>query len=98
MSGTVYQRLLPSSYSDGNVMNNFVLTANYLLMNKYIKGIGEFRLSAVTNASLPSPRLISSAVANSESLPNYDFTQFVMQWGQWLERDLSFQSTQVASK
>lgn len=49
----------------------------------------EFRISAVSNASLPSARLISTKVVTSDAQPNYDVSLFMMQWSQWIKRDLS---------
>jgi len=43
----------------------------------------------VTNASLPSARLIPTKVVTSDAQPNYDVSLFMMQWGQWIKRDLS---------
>ena len=43
----------------------------------------------------PSPRAISVGVVVNESLPNYDVSLMTMQWGQFIDHDLTL--TPVAS-
>ena len=39
---------------------------------------------------MPSPRLISTTVTINESLPSYEATLLTMQFGQFLDHDLTF--------
>ena len=54
----------------------------------YSDGIEEFRRS-VSNGPLPNPRLISTMVHRDESHDTEQFTMFVMQWGQFIDHDIT---------
>ena len=38
---------------------------------------------------LPSPRLISGALISHEDRPNRDYTLLLMQWGQFIDHDIT---------
>ena len=52
-------------------------------------GVSKVRKS-VTGTDLPSARLISSKVLDSQSHPLNNDTLFTMQWGQFLDHDIAF--------
>jgi len=54
----------------------------------YSDGIQEFRVAASGNP-LPSPRSISSMVHRESSEDTPPFTMLVMQWGQFIDHDLT---------
>jgi len=54
----------------------------------YSDGIEQFRRS-VSNGPLPNPRIISTMVHRDESHDTDQFTMFVMQWGQFVDHDLT---------
>ena len=54
----------------------------------YSDGIEEMRRS-VSNGPLPNPRLISTMVHKDESHDTDQFTMMVMQWGQFIDHDLT---------
>lgn len=41
------------------------------------------------NSYLPSPRQLSSALISNEDHPDNDFTLLLMQWGQFLDHDIT---------
>ena len=41
------------------------------------------------NSYLPSPRTLSSALISNEDHPDNDFTLLLMQWGQFLDHDIT---------
>ena len=43
----------------------------------------------MSNGPLPNPRLISTMVHKDESHDTEQFTMFVMQWGQFVDHDLT---------
>lgn len=55
----------------------------------YADGVSKVRKS-VTGTDLPSARLISSKVLDSQSHPLNNDTLFTMQWGQFLDHDIAF--------
>ena len=54
----------------------------------YSDGIGEFRRSRA-NGPLPNPRVVSTAVHRDEQHDTRQFTMMVMQWGQFLDHDIT---------
>jgi len=54
----------------------------------YSDGIEEFRRS-ISNGPLPNPRLISTMIHRDESHDTQQFTMMVMQWGQFIDHDLT---------
>lgn len=54
----------------------------------YSDGIEEFRRS-ISNGPLPNPRLISTMIHRDESHDTTQFTMMVMQWGQFIDHDLT---------
>ncbi|XP_050733451.1 peroxidase-like isoform X2 [Eriocheir sinensis] len=55
---------------------------------RYSDGLWRPRIS-VTGQQLPSARLVSTTIARDVDLPNNDLTLFVMQWGQFIDHDLT---------
>ena len=60
---------------------------------KYIAGVSLPR-GATGNATtqgsyLPSPRLVSSTLMSGEDKPSTEYTLILMQWGQFLDHDLT---------
>jgi peroxidase len=52
----------------------------------------------LTKNPLPSPRSISTAVLVNDSVPNPAVTLLAMQWGQFLDHDLTLTPTFKNSK
>ena len=59
-----------------------------MTMNIYSDGIEIFRRS-VSNGPLPNPRIISGIVHRDETKNTHQFTMMVMQWGQFLDHDIT---------
>ena len=51
------------------------------------------KIGVGTPRSGPSPRAITNAVLQNESLPNYGNTLIVMQFGQFLDHDMTITPT-----
>lgn len=65
---------------------------NRILPPDYEDGVSLPRGSvnnATTFSSLPSPRTLSTALISHEDHPNKEFTLLLMQWGQFLDHDLT---------
>ena len=58
------------------------------LSQNHSDGIEEFRRS-ISNGPLPNPRLISTTIHRDESHDTQQFTMMVMQWGQFIDHDLT---------
>ncbi|EFX87542.1 hypothetical protein DAPPUDRAFT_221514 [Daphnia pulex] len=54
----------------------------------YSDGVSAIRL-AQSGAALPSTRLVSTTVTSNNSVPNNDATFITMQWGQFMDHDLT---------
>ena len=65
-----------------------ILSLHRFLPPDYSDGIEEMRRS-VSNGPLPNPRLISTMVHKDESHDTDQFTMMVMQWGQFIDHDLT---------
>ena len=55
---------------------------------QYFAGVNNIRLAA-DGSALPSPRLLSANTAVDSHSVYDDYTLFVMQWGQFLDHDLT---------
>lgn len=53
-----------------------------------VAGVNSPRVAA-TGRELPSPRLISTQFATERDAPSENYTLLVMQWGQFLDHDLT---------
>lgn len=60
-------------------------------------GVSKIRLS-ITGAPLPSTRLVSTTVTFNESLPDSGASFITMQWGQFLDHDLTQTAGTTTSK
>ncbi|XP_046655293.1 peroxidasin-like isoform X2 [Daphnia pulicaria] len=54
----------------------------------YADGVSAIRLSR-SGAALPSTRLVSTTVTLNNSIPSYDASLIAMQWGQFIDHDLT---------
>ncbi|RXG68404.1 Chorion peroxidase [Armadillidium vulgare] len=61
-----------------------------MLPAAYDDGISAPRIRSVTGGFLPSPRRISTAIHNDISHPHPRYTLMVMQFGQFLDHDITF--------
>lgn len=59
------------------------------LLNGYSDALGSIRRSQISKSPLPSARLISTTVTVNDSIPDPDVTLITMQWGQFLDHDLT---------
>ncbi|KAF0289714.1 Peroxidasin [Amphibalanus amphitrite] len=66
-----------------------VMPQNRLLPAKYDDGISRPRQRSVTGQQLPSPRLISTSMHSDVSSPHTRYTMILMQFGQFLDHDIS---------
>ncbi|CAH0385310.1 unnamed protein product [Bemisia tabaci] len=60
-----------------------------VLPPKYTDGITSPRSNGIDGRELPSARLVSSIVAQDADVPDANHTLMVMQWGQFLDHDLT---------
>uniref|UniRef100_A0A8D8VUF2 Chorion peroxidase n=1 Tax=Cacopsylla melanoneura TaxID=428564 RepID=A0A8D8VUF2_9HEMI len=60
-----------------------------LLPPKYEDGVNVAKFRSVTGSPLPSARAISTGFAQDFDVPSENYTVFVMQWGQFLDHDLT---------
>jgi len=51
--------------------------------------VSQPRILSGTGAALPSPRMLSAALISHEDKPNNDFTLMLMQWGQFVDHDIT---------
>lgn len=61
-----------------------------MLPTAYDDGISAPRTRSITGGNLPSPRTISTAIHNDISHPHPRYTLMVMQFGQFLDHDITF--------
>ncbi|XP_014676574.1 PREDICTED: lactoperoxidase-like, partial [Priapulus caudatus] len=61
-----------------------------LLEPVYDDVINTMRSTSVTTRALPSPRAVSNAVHRSMDAPHEEYTLALMQWGQFLDHDITF--------
>lgn len=60
-----------------------------ILPPKYEDGVNVARFRSVTGSTLPSARAISTGFAQDFDAPSENYTLLVMQWGQFLDHDLT---------
>lgn len=58
-------------------------------INQHIISIQAFRVSR-SGKALPNPRLISASIHRESTADTQQFTMLVMQWGQFLDHDITF--------
>lgn len=68
-----------------------------LLPPEYGDGIHEPRTKSVTGAQLPSARVVSFTLTRTSSVPDPKHTLMVMQWGQFLDHDLTLTASTRAA-
>ncbi|XP_043188890.1 peroxidasin homolog pxn-1-like [Amphibalanus amphitrite] len=81
-----------SGYCNNLANPNFgksVTPQHRLLPAQYDDGISRPRQRSVTGVPLPSPRLISTTLHDDVSNPHSRYTMFLMQFGQFLDHDIS---------
>ena len=83
--GTICHILLSFICKKYNVLSNFIFI--YHLFNTGVS-IPRGKLLNGTEF-LPSPRLISGALISHEDRPNRDYTLLLMQWGQFIDHDIT---------
>ena len=89
--------LVPSSHDSLSIqtraiaMVSLTITFYQIIFEKFRKwkGIGAIRVSKLTKSPLPSPRLISKTILVNDSVPNPAVSLLAMQWGQFLDHDLT---------
>ncbi|XP_037074559.1 eosinophil peroxidase-like [Pollicipes pollicipes] len=74
-----------------------VMPQSRLLPAKYDDGVSRPRERSVTGQSLPSPRRISTELHNDVSSPHSRYTMFLMQFGQFLDHDVTLTPIHKAS-
>jgi len=60
-----------------------------LMLPEYLDGVNHPRTRSRSGRDLPSPRALSSSITVEESNPYRDFTVLIMQWGQFLDHDIT---------
>ncbi|XP_039283319.1 peroxidase [Nilaparvata lugens] len=60
-----------------------------ILPPKYQDGVSSPRTRAANGVDLPSARIVSSQLAQEKDVPSNNYTLMVMQWGQFLDHDLT---------
>lgn len=68
-----------------------------LLPPEYDDGLSEPRKKSVTGSPLPSPRLVSQQLATQRNAPEPRYTLMLMQWGQFIDHDLTLTSSTRAA-
>ncbi|XP_046458190.1 chorion peroxidase-like [Daphnia pulex] len=89
IDGTCNNLVVPSFGKSGSIFSRLIVNSN----EGYGDGIGAIRTSKLTKNPLPSPRSISTAVLVNDSVPNPAVTLLAMQWGQFLDHDLTLTPT-----
>lgn len=64
-----------------------------ILPPDYEDGVSEIRKTGVTGANLPNPRTVSLATIRWGEKPDVKATLMLMQWGQFIDHDLSLAAT-----
>lgn len=64
-----------------------------ILPPDYEDGVGELRKTGVTGVVLPNPRTVSLATIRWSEKPDARTTVMLMQWGQFIDHDLSLAAT-----
>ncbi|KAF7496118.1 Chorion peroxidase [Sarcoptes scabiei] len=68
-----------------------------LLPPHYDDGLHEPRTKSVVQGNLPSARWVSQECAKSRNLPDPQYTLMVMQWGQFIDHDLTLAASTRAA-
>ncbi|EFX68245.1 hypothetical protein DAPPUDRAFT_330268 [Daphnia pulex] len=89
IDGTCNNLAVPSYGKSGSIFSRLIVNSN----EGYGDGIGAIRTSKLTKNPLPSPCSISTAVLVNDSVPNPAVTLLAMQWGQFLDHDLTLTPT-----
>lgn len=93
-AGTNFQRLMgPATYADGTESDFSLLWKHkrYSVIRPFVftlTGVSAIRLSR-SGAALPSTRLVSTTVTLNNSISSYDASLITMQWGQFMDHDLT---------
>lgn len=85
IDGTCNNIDIPLYGKSGTIFSRLIANSN----EGYDDGISTIRKSKLTKNPLPSARLVSSAVVYNDSVPNPAVTLLTMQWGQFLDHDLT---------
>ncbi|XP_046656119.1 chorion peroxidase-like isoform X2 [Daphnia pulicaria] len=83
--GTCNNVGVPSFGKSGTIFNRLVSTPS----EGYDDGVATIRRSKLTRSPLPSARLVSTTVLNNKSFSRLDVSLLTMQWGQFLDHDLT---------
>ncbi|XP_046656130.1 chorion peroxidase-like [Daphnia pulicaria] len=83
--GTCNNVGVPAFGKSGTIFNRLVFNPS----EGYDDGVATIRRSKLTRSPLPSARLISTSVLNNNSFPRLDVSLLTMQWGQFLDHDLT---------
>jgi hypothetical protein len=83
----------PANYADGTESNFSLLWKHkrYSAIRPFVftlTGVSAIRLSR-SGAALPSTRLVSTTVTLNNSISSYDASIIAMQWGQFIDHDLT---------
>ena len=73
-----------------------IFAKNNLILNSFF-GFHNYEGISIPRAA-PSPRAVSLGVVVNESLPNYDVTLMTMQFGQFLDHDITLTPTATLRK
>lgn len=65
------------------------LLTYYTILVFMFTGVNAPRRTASNGQELPSSRLVSTRVAQDSDSPSSNYTLLVMQWGQFLDHDLT---------
>jgi len=85
IDGTCNNLAVPSYGKSSSIFSRLIINSN----EGYSDGIGAIRVSKLTKSPLPSPRLISKTILVNDSVPNPAVSLLAMQWGQFLDHDLT---------